>query len=126
MKRSKILGIVVILSCIVIGAFIYNNQFNNPTGINKFEEKLKETGLVDEVGKELYEKGYLFSLNWDVLSEKKVNIVINLKQEEFGEDNKNEVEQIVNQFLIVNNVDPRLFKIDVAHYIKNENICKPG
>ena len=110
MKRGKSIGIGIILFCIIAGAFFGYHQLREQTKLNQIEVKLNETGLLGDIGKRLYDYGYLFCLDWAVLSEKKVDIVIKLPQEDISEDTKNELKLIVDEFLIENKMDPKIFR----------------
>ncbi|WP_227940273.1 hypothetical protein [Alkalihalobacillus deserti] len=132
MKRSKFIGIGVILMCIIIGTFVFYIQFNQstelvdfnkikPKEVKQLEEKLSETELMLEIGEKLYEKRYTFGLEWEVLSKEKVDIVVKLPKEEISEDTINEVKQIVNEVVTANNIEPQLFEIEVKNYPKVDN-----
>lgn len=122
---KKMIKIGLLLFCISIVLFAFYNRVTEAKELVLFEEKLKETGLIGEIGKRLYENGYLFSLTWEALSKKNVDIVINLPKKEINEDNKNEVKQIINDLLLESNVNPKLFTIGITNYRKEDNICKP-
>ena len=134
MRTSKVIGII--LSCLLIGVFIFGNQFTKTTEgtgftisktkkVEQFKERVIATGLIDEMGKKLFEKGYVFSLNWEALSKNKVGIVINLPDKSISEATKTNVEKIVSEVLLASNVDPVLFEIEVANYSKSNNLCAP-
>ena len=134
MRTSKVIGII--LSCLLIGAFIFGYQFRETEGatgfaasktkkVEQFEERVIETGLIDEMGKRLFEKGYVFSLNWEALSKNKVKVVINLPDKNISEATKTNVEKIIIEFLMASNVDPVLFEIEVANNSRLNNLCAP-
>ena len=79
-ETSKVIG--MILSCLLIGAFILGYPFGETEGgtgfvasktkkLEQFEQRVIKTGLIDEMGKRLFEKGYVFVLNWEALSKNK-------------------------------------------------------
>jgi preprotein translocase subunit SecF len=126
-RGSKFIGITLILASIIIGTslFLYN-RFNEPieaggdnekelTGEQQFSQKLDEAGLFEKIGRSLYKKGYTFGLEYDVLSDKSVEIVIKLPSKKINEENKKEVMQIAKDIIEANNFDLDLFTIKVEN-----------
>ena len=134
MRNSKI--IIVILICLLVGTLFYFLQSKKTTeGIgftksniqkeNQFEEQVIETGIINEMGKNLYANGYLFSLEWGVLTKSKVGVVIILRDKKISEDTETNVKKIINEFLLASNVDPILFEIEVANISQLNYLCAP-
>jgi preprotein translocase subunit SecF len=126
-RGSKFIGITLILASIIIGTslFLYN-RFNEPieaggdnekelTEEQQFSQKLDEAGLFEKIGRSLYKKGYTFGLEYDVLSDKSVEIVIKLPSKKINEENKKEVMQIAKDIIEANNFDLDLFTIKVEN-----------
>lgn len=133
-RIGKVIG--TILSCLLISAFIFGYPFRESGGgtgfaasktkkVEQFEERVIETGLIDEIGKRLFEKGYVFVLNWEALSKNKVKVVINLPDKNISDATKTNVEKIIFDFLMASNVDPVLFEIEVANNSSLNNLCVP-
>ena len=78
--------------------------------VEQFGERVIETGLIDEIGKRLFEKGYVFIWDWEAFSKNKEKVVINLPDKNISEATKTHVEKIIIEFLMASNVNPVLFE----------------
>lgn len=134
LRTNKVIGINV--SCLLIVVFIFGYQYTERTEetgffvsktkkVEQFEEQVIETGLIDKMGERLFEKGYTFVLDWEALSKNEMKVVINLPDKSISEVTKTNVESIITEFLIASNVDPVLFKIEVANNSMLNYLCAP-
>ncbi|MGM0845766.1 MAG: hypothetical protein ACQEUT_12375 [Bacillota bacterium] len=125
MKNSKVLLTLIIGLLTILGFLVFNNQSSEARGIKgkeskeveQFSETLNKANIFAKIGYRLHEKGYEFGLEYDVLSEKKIEVIVKLPQEKIMEETNKEIKQLANEVINENNFDQDIFRIQVNTYI---------
>ncbi|MGM0878829.1 MAG: hypothetical protein ACQEWV_30210 [Bacillota bacterium] len=131
MKNRNFIILGTVLTFIGFFIFFYYQPFNEPVetedynakalkGIEQFSETLDKAILFAEIGHRLHEKGYEFGMEYDVLSEKNIEVIIKLPNKQVVEENDNEIKQVVNRVIDENSFDLDVFNVQVKTYTESD------
>ena len=74
--------------------------------------------LINEIKQELRKAGIGFVLDYAILPDENIEILIKLPSEKIKRSTKKEIKQIVNGVIKENNSDPDLFQLQISSYYK--------
>ena len=121
MKKTKIafIKLAIILSTVVIiNAVLFINSYKeSKEEVNNFSEIISYHDLINLIGFDLQEKGYEeITLNYTILPDENVEIVIILADENMDDNIQEKVQQIAIDDIIANNFDPQFFQITITNF----------
>lgn len=116
---------ILIVSALVSAIFILKDSTDQMNTVNgketmSYDNEYKttvESKTLPEIGNIIYEKkGYSFGMEYDVFTDKSVDITIKIANEKVTDDINEEIKSIAKKVIEKNNLNPQLFKITITNY----------
>lgn len=116
---------ILIVSALVSAIFILKDSTDQMNTVNgketmSYDNEYKttvESKILPEIGNIIYEKkGYSFGMEYDVFTDKSVDITIKIANEKVTDDINEEIKSIAKKVIEKNNLNPELFKITITNY----------
>lgn len=116
---------ILIVSALVSAIFILKDSTDQMNTVNgketmSYDNEYKttvESKILPEIGNIIYEKkGYSFGMEYDVFTDKSVDITIKIANEKVTDDINEEIKSIAKKVIEKNNLNPQLFKITITNY----------
>lgn len=126
MKQGKLM-IIGISLCLIIGVSLFflnqKAQSNSQTIIEEVDVKQEiyniESKVLLTILKKMEKKNYTCSIDYDIISNNKIKININLPNNELDHNTKTEIYNIAKESIESTDYNSKLFKIEITNY--NEN-----
>lgn len=81
----------------------------------KIDEKMIESEIIMEIGKSIHEAGYIFGLDYSIISDEEIMIEIKLP-EEITDDIQQHITGIAEQIITEKDYHPESFHITVSNF----------
>lgn len=116
---------ILIVSALVSAIFILKDSTDQMNTVNgketmSYDNEYKttvESKTLPEIGNIIYEKkGYSFGMEYDVFTDKSVDITIKIANEKVTDYINEEIKSIAKKVIEKNNLNPQLFKITITNY----------